>query len=82
MLAADCEARALHETEPFFRGQWEHMGANYRRLAVMADLNARNDVVFETPPTQLNVHQQQQIQPEPTLETGIESPEGHPRKIP
>jgi hypothetical protein len=50
MLAADCEARALHETEPFFRGQWEHMGANYRRLAVMADLNARNDVVSRRRP--------------------------------
>jgi hypothetical protein len=63
-LAAELDARAQHEADPLARIEWLLMAASYRRLADLAERNARTDVFYEPPIERPNVaQQQQQIQP-------------------
>jgi hypothetical protein len=48
--AADLTALARLETNPRLRREFAHLALAYRRLAVQADNNSRNDIVFEMPP--------------------------------
>jgi hypothetical protein len=49
MLAADCQARARHESDDAVRREWEVMARGYRHLAEQAD---RNDERNGVPSTQ------------------------------
>jgi hypothetical protein len=60
--AADCEARAQNENDPWIRSEWENMARWYRRLAEQAARNAETDIVYETPPEQPSQIGQQQQQ--------------------
>ena len=69
MNSADTYRRKAVELEALMRGekdraariQWENMGKAYRRLAELADRNARTHLVYE-PPIRSAVQQQQQFQ--------------------
>lgn len=44
-------AKALRETDPTLRVQYETLGQSYLRLADQAERNSRSDIVYETPAT-------------------------------
>jgi len=48
--AAEFAAMAKSETDPALQTEYARMAMNYIRLAVLAERNARTDVVYETPP--------------------------------
>jgi|SRR3954462_75182 hypothetical protein len=47
--AAEIEARARVELDPVARAELKHLAMSYLRLAVQAERNALNDVVYEPP---------------------------------
>ena len=65
--AAELSARAIAETHPATRAEFEALALSYLRLAEQAEHNSRTDVVYETPRErpvlQPQQQQQQQIQP-------------------
>jgi hypothetical protein len=48
--AAEFSALARLESSPGLQIEHAKMAANYLRLAELADRNAENDIVYETPP--------------------------------
>jgi hypothetical protein len=63
--AAEFDARARREIDPFLREQWGGMAKSYRRLAEQADRNAQLDLVYEPPQPRPPMQQQQQQQVQP-----------------
>jgi hypothetical protein len=59
--AGELETLMRAEKDPVARIQWENMSKAYRRLAELADRNARTHLVYE-PPIRSAVQQQQQPQ--------------------
>jgi hypothetical protein len=57
--AADMHARALREKVAQIKGEYENMALSYLRLAEQADRNAVTDIVYETPPEQPQVQEQE-----------------------
>jgi hypothetical protein len=67
--AADMNARAKSEPNPFIRAEYENLALAYLRLADQAERNATTDIVYEPPPQQQMSQppqQQQQAQPKKT----------------
>lgn len=61
--AAKLSAMAARERDPLKQAQFESLERSYLRLAMQADKNAKNNIVYETPPKRAAVQQQQQRQP-------------------
>ena len=61
--AALLAAEAKRTANPARRAQLESLERSYLRLAIQADKNTENNIVYETPPAQPAVQQQQQSQP-------------------
>ena len=57
--AAEMNARAGRESNPNLRIAFQNLGLSYLRLANQAERNARNDIVYETPPRQLQAEEEQ-----------------------
>jgi len=73
--AAEIEARARVELDPVARTELKHLAMSYLRLAVQAERNALNDVVYEPPfdPPVSGQHiAQQQQQPQPAIEAATD----------
>ena len=65
--AEELFALARLATNPAMRVEWERLAQNYLRLADQAERNRQTNIVYETPPQQQRVaQQQQQIQPKKT----------------
>ena len=47
--AAEFTAMARGETDPVLHGEYARMAQGYLRLAILADRNSHNDIVYETP---------------------------------
>ena len=60
--AAQLAAEAKQTADPARRAQLKTLERSYLRLAIQADKNTENNIVYETPPTQPAVQQQQQQQ--------------------
>jgi hypothetical protein len=71
--AAEFDARARREIDPFMRKQWDGMAKSYRRLAEQADRNAQLDLVYE-PPAPRPPMQQQQQQQQQQVQPGTQNP--------
>jgi hypothetical protein len=67
--AAEFAAQARREADPAKRAQLENLERSYLRLAMQADKNAGTDVVYETPPQEPVMQQQQQRQAKKDPET-------------
>jgi hypothetical protein len=47
--AAECEALAQSDPNPFVRRELQLLAKAYRRLSQLADRNSRTDIVYEPP---------------------------------
>jgi hypothetical protein len=66
--AAELDAKASVESDPFARAELHRLAESYRRLADQADRNSLTDVVYEPAPLSGQAEraaQQQQQQPQP-----------------
>jgi hypothetical protein len=70
--ASELNAEAHQESDTQRRAELEKLAMAYLRLADQAERNARNNVVYETPPPQPAVRQQQQQQQQPQARSGDE----------
>ncbi len=67
--AAELDAKARLELDPFAQAELQRLAESYRRLAEQAERNSRTDVVYEPPPLSgrsEQATQQQQPQPKPS----------------
>src|SRR3954469_24041520 len=81
--AAEIEGRARVELDPVARAELKHLAMSYLRLAVQAERNALNDVVYEPPfdpPVSGQHTAQQQQQPQPAIEAPTD--ESSPTRVP
>ena len=47
--AAEFTAKARGETDPVMHAEYARMAQSYLRLAMLADRNSQNDIVYEPP---------------------------------